>query len=411
MNEIIIKSTEAERTQDARAARKDHCKYEPEYRILNILDILKTYTDDTHTLDQKGIIQILDDRNEKYSDYPSSINRNTFRKTLEKLLGYVNPSIYDDNDDDFMIKYAGYNNTNESEDGDARKRLFKLHYEHIFKDSELDQLMHAINFDSSLSEEDKARLMSKLQGTASKYYESPLFNKYKDEVKFYNSDIHHRLDVKNKKASVIDLPKNIRTIQEAINKQVKVRFMLNGYDENHDITELPIGSYDELFTVSPYYIVVYQELYYLISAFDNATRPNIYRIDLMTKVNLAVDDDGKNVKAMPAKAVPGLDTKDVWDPEKFMREHLYMFYDEPREVTLRIKNDEYTLLHDWFGDTYKKGNIGSGLKNYDLVTLRCTTDAMVIFCMQFSDKVEVMDEDIRELVRKRIQLMAGKYDL
>jgi hypothetical protein len=313
------------------------------------------------------------------------------------MLEQMNPPLYDDNEQEYRIKYDGYNQE------ELPKSLKNLRYVHDFSNGELDQLMHAVNFDSSLSLGDKQKLMEKLQATASDYYKSPYYNKDTNKVKFYDYGIYTRLDTYSKGNS--ELAKNIKMIQSAINDRVKIQFTFNGYNRNHELETRTIRTANGKYTVSPYYIVIYQEFYYLLGAFDNPDKPNIYRIDLMTEVEMAVDEKGKRIETWPIRRVPGLPTRDKWNPELFMREHLYMFYDEPRNVTLQIRNTDYTFLHDWFGDTYSARRTPSGKEGYDLVDVRCTTDAMVHFALQWSDRVEVMNEDIRELIREKVKKM------
>jgi hypothetical protein len=313
------------------------------------------------------------------------------------MLEQMNPPLYDDNEQEYRIKYDGYNREK------LPKSLKNLRYVHDFSNGELDQLMHAVNFDSSLSLGDKQKLMEKLQATASDYYKSPYYNKDTNKVKFYDYGIYTRLDTYSKGNS--ELAKNIKMIQSAINDRVKIQFTFNGYNRNHELETRTIRTANGKYTVSPYYIVIYQEFYYLLGAFDNPDKPNIYRIDLMTEVEMAVDEKGKWIETWPIRRVPGLPTRDKWNPELFMREHLYMFYDEPRNVTLQIRNTDYTFLHDWFGDTYSARRTPSGKEGYDLVDVRCPTDAMVHFALQWSDRVEVMNEDIRELIREKVKKM------
>ena len=411
-------------TPKVRKAKKENAVYEAEQRAILILDILKKYTDENHFLSQADLLKIMFDENNVYASDPkvaSASSRNTLHKTIVRMLEQMNPVMYDDNDDEYRIKYEGYDQLEEP------KSIKKLRYVHDFNDTELDQLMHAVNFDRSMSIEDKQNLMKKLQATASKYYKSPFYSTESGTVKFDNYGIYTRVDAKqiqgerngenaikrNAKGAYpegyTELTQSIKIIQSAINSRKKIQFMLNGYNKNHELVEYPIRTSNGKHTVSPYYIVVYQEFYYLIGAFDNPKKPNFYRIDLMTDVEFALDETDNTVDALPVTKVPGLPSPEKWNPELFMREHLYMFFDEPRNVTLKIKNDNYSFLHDWFGDTYTTSRKPSGEAGYDLVNVRCTTNSIVHFALQWSDRVQVMDEDIRELIRKKIEVLEEKY--
>jgi hypothetical protein len=96
-----------------------------------------------------------------------------------------------------------------------------------------------------------------------------------------------------------------------------------------------------------------------------------------------------------------------------MAEHLNMAYDEPREIRIRIRNDDYTVLHDWFGDHYEKiavdGEDDKGNK-YDLVKVKTSPSMMVHWAMQYGTRVEIMDDEIREQIRKTLKEMEKQYE-
>lgn len=91
-----------------------------------------------------------------------------------------------------------------------------------------------------------------------------------------------------------------------------------------------------------------------------------------------------------------------------MAEHLNMAYDEPKEIHIKIRNTDYTILHDWFGNHYEKTKQPCEA-GYDIVTVRTSPYMMVHWAMQYADAVEVMDEDIREKIRDEIKKMKEKY--
>lgn len=89
-----------------------------------------------------------------------------------------------------------------------------------------------------------------------------------------------------------------------------------------------------------------------------------------------------------------------------------MAYDEPRDICIKIRNDDYTILHDWFGDHYEKirdaGEDDSGNK-YDLVKVKTSPFMIVHWAMQYGTNVEIMDEEIREEIRERIKAVQQVY--
>ncbi len=92
-----------------------------------------------------------------------------------------------------------------------------------------------------------------------------------------------------------------------------------------------------------------------------------------------------------------------------------MAYDEPRDIKIKIKEDSYTHIHDWFGDHYKKidsvteiDNEGNNV-NYDIVVVRTSPFMMIHWAMQYGTAVEIMDEEIRERIREELKNMEKKY--
>ncbi len=128
----------------------------------------------------------------------------------------------------------------------------------------------------------------------------------------------------------------------------------------------------------------------------------------MSDVEILTDDNGEAVRidVCPFEGLPIRNA--YWDPEKYMAEHLYMAYDEPRKIRIKIKNDDYTILHDWFGDHYEK--TGQPCETgHDIVTVKTSPSMMVHWAMQYAGAVEVMDEEIREKIREEIKKLREKY--
>lgn len=99
-----------------------------------------------------------------------------------------------------------------------------------------------------------------------------------------------------------------------------------------------------------------------------------------------------------------------------MAEHLYMAYDEPREIQIKLRADDYTILHDWFGNHYEKTDESietdeNGCKvQYDTVKVRTSPSMIVHWAMQYAGAVEILDEEIRERIRDEIKKMQKKYE-
>ena len=92
-----------------------------------------------------------------------------------------------------------------------------------------------------------------------------------------------------------------------------------------------------------------------------------------------------------------------------------MAYDEPRDIQIKIKEDSYTLIHDWFGDHYRKidsvtekDDTGTE-KTYDIVEVKTSPYMIVHWAMQYGTAMEIMDEEIREKISEELKEMDKIY--
>ncbi|MBE5895535.1 MAG: WYL domain-containing protein [Lachnospiraceae bacterium] len=148
--------------------------------------------------------------------------------------------------------------------------------------------------------------------------------------------------------------------------------------------------------------------YYCIGLKKEDKRVWHYRVDLMSDVEIVCDEEGKMMLAEVC-AFDGLPISNTcWNPEKYMSEHLNMAYDEPRDIYIKIRNSDYTILHDWFGNHYKKTKKACE-EGYDIVVVKTSPSMMVHWAMQYGTKVEIMDEEIRAKIRDEIGKMREMY--
>ena len=263
------------------------------------------------------------------------------------------------------------------------------------------------------SNEEKSQLIGKLVSTASVYYHTPFMDG--DDIKFNPAAIHGRFAQRNG-ADRKQLTENLKTIQKAINSLAQIRFRFNRYTADHEL----VPKYDYISTLSPYHMVVYHDNYYVIGlnqVWGDKKTVLHYRVDLMSDIEIATDDEGKIIPIEVA-AFDGLPISNAyWDPEKYMSEHLNMGFDDPRDIKIKIKEDEYTILHSWFGGHYRKVDSvaetdDDGNKvNYDIVVVKTSPYMIVHWAMQYGTAVEVLDEEIREKIREELKEMECVYDV
>lgn len=387
-------------------------------RTLTLLDLFHEYSDEKNKLKQSDIAKILKNK------YQYIANKQTLSRNIDKMIRYLNTYenrlMYDGIDDENLnlielkelymklqkLRKEG-NGIEDLDDFDelddeTREKLDNmkkapgltgLYYKHPFTYEELNLLIEAVNFHSKLSPEEKKSLISSIKKTASNYYTNSTIDGMDSVTSIF----------KNRDFGKTDFYHNIEVIKEAINRNKKVSFNFYGYNAQKELepTVNSDGSIKE-YVLNPYYMVAYNDNYYLIGNHDWNNSISFYRIDLMKKVTV---EDGKERRSI--KEVDDLKNPNEWNATKFMNEHLNMSYDSPQYMRLNIPKQKYTMIHDWFGDNYKY--IKSIDDETDQIEVKCTPFAMTHFAMQYGANIEVVTPEIRDKIKDEIELMIKKY--
>ncbi|MDD5956440.1 MAG: WYL domain-containing protein [Lachnospiraceae bacterium] len=397
--------------------------YSNERSTLQILEILKQTTDEKHSVSKEELKHLLRlYRIGKYSNSTSVESYNKFNKMIAEILLELNPREYsDENDSDYRIKYDGYkedklnkcikrnNSSSQKVESGSAPVLNGLSYVHPFTYEETDWLIHLVSFTDMLSLEEKKRLICKIVDTASKYYTTPYWDG--ESLKFNPKAVHGRFTGRttDEKAGFAD---NLKTLQYAVNNLGQVRFKFNRYNANHEL--VPTDEY--VHELSPYHLVVYHDNYYCIGLKKGDRRVWHYRVDLMSDMELILDEEGRivPVEVTDFAGLPIFNA--TWDPEKYMSEHLNMAYDEPQDIRIKIRNTDYTIIHDWFGNHYEKVDEVTGKDDkgretqYDIVRVRTSPTMIVHWAMQYGSRVEIMDEEIRKSICNGIKELEKMYE-
>ena len=396
--------------------------YSNERSTLQILEILKQTTDEKHTVSKNELKHLLRlYRIGRYKNNTSVPDDRTFNRVVAEILLELNPGKYtNENDSDYIIKYDGYTedklnkkikpdkSSSQKVETASAPTLNGLHYVHPFEYEETDRLIQLISFSDMLSVDEKKKLIGKIWELTGKYYTTPYWDG--ENLKFNPRAVHSRL-TGNKASDRGKLAESLKTLQYAVNKLAQVRFKFNRYNADHEL--VPTSEF--LHELSPYHLVVYHDNYYCIGLKKGDSRVWHYRVDLMTAVEIIRDEEGKivPVERTNFEGLPILNS--AWDPEKYMAEHLNMAYDEPQDIRIKIKNTDYTIIHDWFGDHYEKvdevtraDDDGNEI-HYDIVKVRTSPSMIVHWAMQYGGRVEIMDEEIREKLKAEISKLGELY--
>ncbi len=399
-------------------------------KAVQVLEVLKKISDESHAVTQAELLEAMRETGEAATDIPAVLSH-----TVDEILRQINPVEYTkENEAQYRIKYRGYreNLLDVKEEikelkkearrkgADRRKieerrsvlpakapSITDLRYIHDFTDEEMDQMIRIISFSDCISAEEKTNLIGKITDTASIHYETPFYDRKKRKLKFNLRGIFartYRTPEREAKEKGADSGRQVSFIQKAINDGVRIGFRFNDYDADKNLVPRKLE-----YELNPYHIVVYHDMYYLIGNRPGMENLSHYRIDLMSEIRVLTDDMGEHVKRTPMAKLEGVrEMGGTWNPVKYMSEHLYMGYDKPKHIRIKIPKDQYTVLHDWFGDHYRKLRVPceEGFDYVDIVT----SPAMIVhWAMQYAGIVEIMDEEIREKIRGEIGRLQEKY--
>ncbi len=383
-------------------------KFTETRRAIQILEVLKKATDEEHPVTQKQLAELLKVyRTGKYQDSATVKVDNTFTRSIEEILSEVDPIKYTgENDDDYQIKYSGYQKDHLDSKKNGNEKNLKITdfaYHHTFSNDELDQLINVISMSIMLSDEDRNNLVSKILSTASMYYKNSLWDGQR--LRYGTDGVQGRFLISDDDGRK-KLAENIYKIRRAICEFKQIHFYFNHYNEKHELVRNNMRHH----ILSPYHLVVYNDQYFCIGlrSDDRQNRIWHYRLDLMSDIEPYLDPDGKErvIEVVPFEGLPIFNAQ--WNPEEYLAKHLNMGYDEPKKIRIRINKKSYNRLHDAFSKYYKKLG-GSDDPEYDVVIVETSPHMMVRWAMQHADEVEVLNEDIREEILSETEKLAEMY--
>lgn len=339
--------------------------------IMNILDILKRYTDEDHRLSQKEIADILK------NEYNMTVDRKSVKRNLSNLLEIGYPIEYRES-----IRMIPNKTTGELEESYI---LSDFYLERDFSDAELRLLIDSLLFSKHIPYNQCKDLIEKLEGLSSKYFEA--------KVK------HIRTLAGNQPANK-QLFYTIDILDEAISKerQVKFHYAEYGTDKKLHNRKNSKGTTRE-YIINPYQIVVTNGRYYLICNYDKYDDLSNYRVDRITDIELL------NTPAKPKRKVKG--AENGFDLSKHMAEHIYMFSDESDTVTFRVKKYILDDVMDWFG---KDLTFFDEAEDEVSVRVRVNLAAMRCWALQYALHARVLSpESLVEEVRNDIKKAEENY--
>lgn len=331
--------------------------------IINILDILKRYTDEEHKLSQKQIADILK------KEYNTVVERKTIKRNIMNLIEFG-----------YEIEYTETVRYIKNKDGvKEESSIFSDFYlAREFTDSELRLLIDSLLFNRYLPARQCKDMIKKIENLSNAYFKSRVkhIQNLPDNMP-RNNQVFYTLEV----------------LDEAISKNKKVSFTYNEYGTDKKLH--PRKS--EPYIINPYQMVAVNDKYYLICNVDKYDNIANFRLDRITDIKMLKD------KVKSKKQVKGLENG--LNLPKHMAEHIYMFSGDSVRVMFRTKKYLLSEIFDWFG----KGVIFSD-ETEDEVTCSvfANEQAMRKWALQYALHVRVLSpqsmvEGVKEDLRKAME--------
>lgn len=336
--------------------------------ILNILDILKKYSDENHRLSAKEI----GDRLEK--DYSQKVDRRAIRRNLMNLF-----------DCGYELKFT--KSTRTAKNGGEETIATDWYLVRDFEDSELRLLIDSLLFSKYISRKQCKDLIEKLEGLSNNYFKAKVAHiRTMPENFSENKQIFYTVDI----------------LDEAISAKKEVSFKYLDYGTDKKLHHRCDGSgKPKEYTVSPYQMAATNGRYYLIayqSVYDDISN---FRIDRINDIHILESP------ITPLEKLP--DFKYGLDLPRHMAEHVYMYTGENVHAVFEAKKYLMGDIIDWFG---RDVNIQPIDDNTIRVSVVVNEQAMVYWALQYGMHIEVKSpQSLREKVQKAVEEMAEKYNV
>ena len=334
--------------------------------IINILDILKRYTDADHRLSQKEIQEILE------REYDMKVDRKAVKRNLMNLIDFG----YD-------IEYSESIRINKKSEEETMLSDFNLNRD--FDDSELRLLIDSLLFSKHIPYNQCRTLVEKLENLSSVYF---------------HSRVKHICTLPNDKPDNNQLFYTIDILDEAISKKRQVEFVYNeaGTDKKKHPRKYDNGEIKK-YVVNPYQMVTANGRYYLICNYDKYDDVSNYRLDRIS-----------DIKMLPTPLKSHSKVKGIENGlnlPRHMAEHVYMF--TGRSIWVKFRAEKHLLndLADWFSEADYSDITDDALT----VSVKVNEKAMFYWAMQYSPYIEILEPfDLRKRVGTALREAAEKYE-
>ena len=332
--------------------------------IMNILDILRRYSDADHRLSQKDMIEILQ------TEYDMVVDRKAIKRNLMNLIDFG-----------YRLEYSERIRRNKS--GEEEIIYTDWYLSRDFSDAELRLLIDSLLFSKHIPYSQCRELIGKIEGLSNQYFKSK---------------VRHICNLPEDRPKNKELFYTIEILDEAIEYGKQVLFHYGGYGTDKQL-HLRTGSDGQTrdYLVNPYQMAATNGKYYLIGNYDKYDDVSHYRIDRIRDIRF-VDHPAKS-----KEKVEGLEHG--LNLPRHMAEHIYMFSGGSGRVKMQTTPDMAGELIDWFGN-----GVTFSDEAEDTVIAHVTANlrAMRFWSLQYSPYVTILSpqslvDAVKEDLRNSLQ--------
>lgn len=330
--------------------------------IINILEILKKYSDENHRLSQNDILEKLK------TEYNMEVDRKSIRPNILNLIDFG----YD-------IEYKEMMRNKSS-------MLTDFYLNRDFTDAELRLIIDSLLFSKYIPYSQCKELIEKLEDLSSIYFRPKVKhiqglpeNMPKNKQLFYNIDV----------------------LDEAIEQGRQVTFAYREYDTDKKLKKRKTNDeQDKRYVVSPYQMVAVNGRYYLICNHKWYDNISYFRVDRITDISQL------DAPAVPIRQIKGCENG--LNLPKHMAEHIYMFSGESETVIFKAEKHIVTQIIDWFGIDVR---FFDETEDEITVSVDANLNAMRYWALQYANHVKVLrPQKLVDEIKGDLQAALEKYN-
>ncbi len=251
--------------------------------------------------------------------------------------------------------------------------------ERPFDDSELRLIVDSIVASKEITPEYSKDLINRLSKLSNKYFKSKTNHIYSV----------NDLSKTDNRATFL----NIDLIEDAIGKQLQIKYVYNKYGVDKKLHKSSVQS------VSPYQMIFQNQRYYLMGYSEELKSMLFNRIDRMTDVKIC------EKKAIPIESIKGL--SDLAEYNLLPSSLPYMFAEQFEHIDFIADEAIVDQIIDWFG---KGITIEKSKDSKVHVKLKASSKAMEYWALQYLNHVEIISPlTLREKIIADIEEANKKY--